>query len=104
MLGKDTPHSAKRVMDDLKFNYLLNKKFVEFHHDITEECGAEDKQHSRDVTEKQEEIIMHGPYYPNYNTGEHSEDLIIKQTQELLESETLSEDCKVPRNGGVCME
>lgn len=29
---------------------------------------------------------MYGPYYPNYR--EHSEDLVISQTQELLESES----------------
>lgn len=38
---------------------------------------------------------MYGPYYPNYNNGEHSEDTIIKQTQELLDSEAVSEDWKV---------
>ncbi|CAK6962303.1 uncharacterized protein LOC119908796 [Scomber scombrus] len=100
----DTQNSGKKVLQHLKFrqatsdiflNELVNKKFLEFHHDISEECGAEDKQHSWAVIEKQEEIVMYGPYYPNYNNGEHSEDTIIKQTQELLDSETVSEDWKV---------
>ncbi|XP_029966963.1 uncharacterized protein LOC115402532 isoform X2 [Salarias fasciatus] len=38
---------------------------------------------------------MYGPYYPNYNKGEHSEDTIIRQTQELLETEGDPEDWKV---------
>lgn len=38
---------------------------------------------------------MYGPFYPKYNKGEHSEDFIIKQTQELLESEAASEGGKV---------
>ncbi|XP_023259244.1 uncharacterized protein LOC111653028 [Seriola lalandi dorsalis] len=100
----DTQYSVNKVLehlafrqatDDIFLNDPVNKKFLEFHHDITEECGAEDKQHSWAVIEKQEEIIMYGPYYPNYNNGEHSEDVIIKQTQELLESGESSEDWKV---------
>lgn len=100
----DTQHSVKKVVehlklrqasDDIFLNGSINKKFLEFHRDITEECGAEDKQHSWAVIEKQEEVVMYGPYYPNYNNGEHSEDIIIKQTEELLESEAVSEDWKV---------
>ncbi|XP_037606016.1 uncharacterized protein LOC119476668 [Sebastes umbrosus] len=100
----DTQYSLKKVLEHLKFrqatgdiilNESANKKLLEFHRDITEECGAEDKQHSWAVIEKQEEVVMYGPYYPNYNNGEHSEDIVIKQTQELLESETVSEDWKV---------
>lgn len=100
----DTQYSVKKVLEQFKFGQATNdivlndsviKKFSEFHRDITEECGAEDKQHSWAVIEKQEEIVMYGPYYPNYNNGEHSEDIIIKQTQELLESNAASEDWKV---------
>ncbi|XP_045916178.1 uncharacterized protein LOC123977493 isoform X2 [Micropterus dolomieu] len=100
----DTQHSVNNVLERLKYRqatddiYLsdsVNKKFLEFHSDITEECGAEDKQHSWAVIEKQEEIVMYGPYYPNYNNGEHSEDVIIKQTEELLETGAVSEDWKV---------
>ncbi|XP_071335313.1 uncharacterized protein [Trachinotus anak] len=100
----DTQYSVKKVLEHLKFRpatgdtYLndpVNKKFLDFHHDITEECGAEDKQHSWAVIEKREEVVMYGPYYPNYSNGVHSEDIIIKQTQELLESEDSSEDWKV---------
>lgn len=47
------------------------------------------------MIERQEEIIIYGPYYPNYGSREHSEDLVISQTQELLESESFSEDVKV---------
>lgn len=99
-----TQNSVNKVLGHLKFrqasdeiflNDSINKKFLEFHRDITEECGAEDKQHSWAVIEKQEEIVMYGHYYPNYNKGEHSEDIIIKQTQELLESEPVSENWKV---------
>lgn len=81
--------------DDIFLNDSVNERFLQFHCDITEECGAEDKQHSWAVIEKQEEIVMYGPYYPNYNNGEHSEDIIIKQTQELLDSEAASSDWKV---------
>lgn len=100
----DTQHSVNRVTELLKYkqapsdiflNDSVNKKFLAFHRDITEECGAEDKQHSWAVIEKQEEIVMYGPYYPNYNSGEHSEDIVIKQTQELLESESVPGDWKV---------
>ncbi|XP_035805002.2 uncharacterized protein LOC118470433 [Amphiprion ocellaris] len=101
----DAQRSVRRVLERLRLkhpadNFLLsdsvNKKFLEFRHDITEECGPEDKQHSWAVIEKQEEVIMYGPYYPNYNNGEHSEDVIIKQTQELLEVDCgVSEDWKV---------
>lgn len=100
----DTQYSVRKVLELFKFrqppsdiflNNSVNEKFLDFHHDITEECGAEDKQHSWAVIEKQEEIVMYGPYYPNYNNGEHSEDVVIKQTQELLESEAVSEDWKV---------
>ncbi|TKS76389.1 hypothetical protein D9C73_009449 [Collichthys lucidus] len=100
----DTQTSVQKVLEHLKFRHAnddiflndsINRKFLEFHRDITEECGAEDKQHSWAVIEKQEEIVMYGPYYPNYIKGEHSEDIIIKQTQELLESDVVSEDWKV---------
>lgn len=77
------------VIADVFLDSQVNHKFLEFHRDITEECGAEDKQHSWAVIEKQEEIVIYGPYYPNYNNGEHSEDIIIKQTQELLESDAV---------------
>ncbi|XP_040895445.1 uncharacterized protein LOC121182884 [Toxotes jaculatrix] len=118
----DTQHSVKKVLEHLKLrqatdsvllNDSVNKKFLEFHRDFTEECGTEDKQHSWAVIEKREEVIMYGPYYPNYNNGEHSEDIIIKQTQELLESEESSGDWKVyvftmnspclARHTGPCM-
>ncbi|XP_049446276.1 uncharacterized protein LOC125897196 [Epinephelus fuscoguttatus] len=104
---------SRQVTDDILLDDSINKKFLEFHSDITKECGAEDKQHSWAVIEKQEEVVMYGPYYPNYNNGEHSEDIIIKQTQELLESEDVSEDWKVyvftmnspclARNSDPCM-
>lgn len=101
------------VIADVFLDSQVNHKFLEFHRDITEECGAEDKQHSWAVIEKQEEIVIYGPYCPNYNNGEHSEDIIIKQTQELLESDAVSGDWKVyvftmnspclARNTGPCM-
>ncbi|XP_029984472.1 uncharacterized protein LOC115415138 isoform X2 [Sphaeramia orbicularis] len=100
----DSQSSGQKVLEHLKFQQAtseiflsdsVNKKFLQFHRDISEECGAEDKQHSWAVIEKQEEIVMYGPYYPNYNNGEHSEDIIIKQTQELLESGAASDDWKV---------
>lgn len=100
----DTQYSVSKVLEHLKVRQAngdifledsVNQRFLEFHHDITEECGAEDKQHSWAVIEKMEEIVIYGPYYPNYNKGEHSEDIIIKQTQDLLESDTVSEDWRV---------
>lgn len=100
----DTQKSVENVLEHLKsrqanndifLNDLVNEKFSEFHRDITEECGADDKQHSWAVIEKPEEVVMYGPYYPNYNNGEHSEDIIIKQTQELLELEVVGEDWRV---------
>lgn len=104
LVWADTQYSVKKVLQHLKLkqatsdiflNDSINNKFLEFHHDITEECGAEDKQHSWAVIEKREEIVMYGPYYPNYNNGEHSEDIIITQTQELLESESVSDNWNV---------
>lgn len=100
----NTQNSVKKVLEHLKSKQTtdciflddsVNSKFLAFHRDITDECGAEDKQHSWGVIEKQEEIIMYGPYYPNYNNGEHSEDIIVKQTQEFLELGDTSEDWKV---------
>lgn len=84
-----------QAIDDPSLKESVNKKFLEFHHDIIEECGAKDKQHSWAVIEKRDEILMYGPYYPNYISGQHSEDTVIKQTQELLESESASEDWTV---------
>ncbi|XP_046878318.1 uncharacterized protein LOC124469217 [Hypomesus transpacificus] len=68
------------------FLKTINSKILMFRDDIIEECGWEDKQHSWAAIEKPEEIFLYGPYYPNYRNGEHSEDTIIKQTQELIES------------------
>lgn len=118
----DTQSSMNKVLEHLKVGPVIadvfldrqvNHKFLEFHRDITEECGTEDKQHSWAVIEKQEEIVIYGPYYPKYNNGEHSEDMIIKKTQELLESDAVSGDWKVyvftvnspclARNTGPCM-
>ncbi|KAK7907829.1 hypothetical protein WMY93_016441 [Mugilogobius chulae] len=79
----DTQCTGKRVLlhlqsteiiEDILLNDSVNSKFLEFHRDITEECGAEDKQHSWAVIEKKEEVVMYGPYYPNYNKAKHSED------------------------------
>ncbi|KAF0023530.1 hypothetical protein F2P81_024160 [Scophthalmus maximus] len=101
----DTQNSVKKVLEhlvylgkatgDIFLNDAVAKKFLEFHRDITEECGAEEKQHSWAVIEKEEEIVMYGPYYPNYSKGIHSEDIIIQQTEELLESEEFSQQWKV---------
>lgn len=72
----------------------MKDKFLQFHRDITEEWGAEDKQHSWAAIEKPEEVIMY-MYYPNYHSREHSEDTVIKQTQEFLECDDVSEDWRV---------
>lgn len=86
---------SRETIEDILLNDSVNKKFLEFHRDIAEECGAEDKQHSWAVIEKKEEVVMYGPYYPNYNKGEHSEDIIIRQTEELLESNRAAKDWEV---------
>lgn len=100
----DTQYSVNKVLRHLTVSRVdcdtfldnsVNQRFLDFHHDITDEFGTEEKQHSWAVIEKREEIIIYGPFYPNYNNGQHSEDIIIKQTQELLESDTVSEDWKV---------
>ncbi|XP_047430330.1 uncharacterized protein LOC124999458 [Mugil cephalus] len=100
----DTQRAVKKVLEHLKLNagpddFLLsdsaNDKFLGFHRDISDECGEDDRQHSWAVIEKPEEVIMYGPYYPNYNSGEHSEDVIIRQTQELLEAGGAGGVCKV---------
>lgn len=78
---------ARKATNNSFLNDCVNEKFLEFHRDITEECGKEEKQHSWAVVEKQEEIFIFGPYFPKYNKGQHSEDIIVKQTQDLLESE-----------------
>ncbi|KAF7230593.1 uncharacterized protein [Nothobranchius furzeri] len=104
LFWSNTQNSAKKVLEHLRSKAAIvdtllsdsvSRKFSTFHRDMTEECGAEAKQHSWAVLEKPEEIIMYGPYYPNYNNGEHSEDIIIKQTQELLCSRDVPEDWKV---------
>ncbi|KAM9704569.1 uncharacterized protein ACNS7B_002847 [Menidia menidia] len=100
----DTLNSVKKVLEHLKskettedllLSDSVNRKFLEFHRNFAEEFCVEEKQHSWAVVEKREEMIMYGPFYPNYNSGEHSEDLIIKQTQEILEAGDISEDWKV---------
>lgn len=84
-----------QTADDVALDSHINHKFLTFHHDITEEYGAEDKQHSWAVIEKREELVIYGPFYPNYSSGEHSEDVVIKQTQELLESDAVAPDWKI---------
>ncbi|XP_037305542.2 uncharacterized protein LOC119195049 isoform X2 [Pungitius pungitius] len=104
----DARHSANKVSqhlksgranDDVCLDETVNEKFREFHRDVTEESGArfnqQQQQHAWAVIETREEVVMHGPYYPNYNKGEHSEDVVIEQTQELLEARSASEDTTV---------
>lgn len=86
---------AGRTAGDVVLDSHVNRKFLTFHRDVTEECGAEDKQHSWAVIEKREELFIYGPFYPNYSSGKHSEDVVIKQTQELLESDAVAPDWKV---------
>lgn len=86
---------SRETTEDILLNDSINKKFLEFHRDITEECGTEDKQHSWAVIEKKEEVVMYGPYFPKYNKGKHSEDIIIRQTEELLESNSVTEAWQV---------
>lgn len=86
---------AGQAAGDVALDSHVNRKFLAFHRDVTEECGAEDKQHSWAVIEKREELVIYGPFYPNYSSGEHSEDMVIKQTQELLDSDDVSADWKI---------
>lgn len=86
---------AGRTAGDVALDGQVNRKFLTFHRDVTEECGARDKQHSWAIIEKQEELVIYGPFYPNYSSGQHSEDVIIKQTQELLESDAVAPDWKI---------
>ncbi|KAM9354991.1 uncharacterized protein KZ484_013174 [Pholidichthys leucotaenia] len=86
---------SKQATNDFFLDGSVNKRFLEFYQDVTDECGTEDKQHSWAVLEKPEEVIIYGPYYPNYTSGEHSEDIIVKQTQDLLESEGVPKGWKV---------
>ncbi|XP_017278682.1 uncharacterized protein LOC108240064 isoform X2 [Kryptolebias marmoratus] len=104
LFWSDAQNASQKVFEHLKSGGAIgdiflgdsaSHKFSAFRRDITEECGAEDKQHSWAVIEKREELIMYGPYYPNYINGEHSEDIIIRQTQELLSSGDVPEDWKV---------
>ncbi|XP_061603105.1 uncharacterized protein LOC133464916 [Cololabis saira] len=87
--------NSKQAISDLFIDDSVNRKFLSFRRDITGECGIEDKQHSWAVIEKQDELIMYGPYYPNYDNGEHSEDAVVKQTQELLDTGGACEDWEV---------
>lgn len=116
----DTESSAQNVLEHLKtqrgdmfLDDSVNSRFLVFYKDLMDEYDMEDKQHSWAVIEKQEEIIMYGPYFPNYSSGEHSEDIIIKQTQELLEAGdfpegwtvyifTMNSPC-LARNSDPCM-
>ncbi|XP_012722832.2 uncharacterized protein LOC105929542 [Fundulus heteroclitus] len=99
LLWADTKSSVQKVLErvkskqgDIFLDDSVNGKFLAFRRDIAEEYGAEDKQHSWAVLEKREEVVMYGPYYPNYGSGEHSEDVVIKQTQQLLEAEDFPEN------------
>ncbi|KAM8846650.1 uncharacterized protein ACB058_012923 [Synchiropus picturatus] len=100
----DPKFSLKRVVEHLKFKHAsevidldqsINNKYLEFHRDISEECSPEEKQHSWAVLEKPEEVVMHGPYYPDYAEDVHSEEIVVQKTQELLQSELVSDDWKV---------
>lgn len=86
---------AGQKAGDIALESHVNGKFLTFHRDVTDECGPEDKQHSWAVIEKREELVIYGPFYPNYSSGEHSEDVVIKQTQELLELGAVSPEWKV---------
>lgn len=65
-----------------------------FHHDINEECSSINKQHSWGVTEKPE-IFFYGPYFPDKIQGRQSDDTVIQQTQELLETDIISADWNI---------
>lgn len=118
----DTQHSVNQVSehlrsgrhnDDICLDESVTKKFWQFHRDITEESGAHVKQHAWGVIESREEVVMYGPYHPDYHKGEHSEDIIIAQTQDLLQSQSASQGRAVyvftvnspclARNARACM-
>lgn len=82
---------AGRAAGDLALDGRVNRKFLAFHREVSEECGAQDKQHSWAVMEKREELLIFGPFYPDYSRGVHSEDQLLAQTQELLEAEPAAE-------------
>lgn len=69
-------------------------RILEFHHVITEEWGSVNKQHFWDGDEKAE-IFFHGPYFPHKSQGEQSDVAVVQQTQELLETDTVSADWNI---------
>lgn len=100
----DTKRSKSRVLEHLKVEptstdlFLsdeVNERFLEFHRDITEECGSADKQHSWAAIEKPTEIFFYGPYFPDQSRHEHSEDAVVRQTQELLEADAAPAGWKI---------
>ncbi|CAL8316083.1 unnamed protein product [Merluccius merluccius] len=95
----DTQYSVRKALEHMALGHgaaaardtflsrRANRRFLELHRDIGEECGPGDRQHSWAAIEKPDEVLMYGPYYPNYASGEHSEDLVVRQTEELLGAE-----------------
>ncbi|CAL8313123.1 unnamed protein product [Lota lota] len=99
----DTQYSVKKALEHFRLGHAAaaaaaaardtflsrraNERFLELHRDIGEECGPGSRQHSWAAVETREEVVMYGPYYPDYASGEHSEDLVIRQTEELLGAE-----------------
>ena len=99
----DTRYSVKRALEhfrlgpaaataaagsrDTFLSRRANERFLELHRDIGEECGPGSRQHSWAAVETRQEVVMYGPYYPDYARGEHSEDLVVRQTEELLGAE-----------------
>lgn len=100
----DTKYSESRVLEHLKVDptspdlFLsdeVNQRFLEFHRVITEEFGSTDKQHSWAAIEKPAEIFFYGLYFPDQSRHEHSEDAVVRQTQELLETDAAPAGWKI---------
>lgn len=118
----DTRYSVKKALEhfmrcdatvdhhDTFLTHGANRRFLELHHDVAEECGPGDRQHSWAAIEKRNEVLIHGPYFPDYARGQHSEDLVVRQTEELLAAEggcevyvfTLNSPC-LDRDTQPCM-
>ncbi|XP_030201538.1 uncharacterized protein LOC115534592 [Gadus morhua] len=98
----DTRYSARKALEhfspgpaaaaaagtrDTFLSRRANERFLELHRDFGEECGPGSRQHSWAALETRQEVVMYGPYYPDYARGEHSEDPVVRQTEELLGAE-----------------
>ncbi|KAJ3606991.1 hypothetical protein NHX12_026506 [Muraenolepis orangiensis] len=113
----DTRYSVRKVLEhwgpdaardaDTFLSDRANRRFLELHADMAEEGGPGERQHSWAAVETRREVVMCGPYYPDYGRGEHSEDRAVRQTEELLATEgvrALGSDVFIFTRSSPCLD